>query len=517
MTSTENLRSFRDIRRHFASERWDENTNLKGLALRLLCSHPMVMQRHTTATACSSHHFRIVAMAESFGNLLKCQFHPSQVRTQITMRSPWDHHFDSPVTMSYWSWWVNQHGMAAFPVGPEQVDKVQNAARMDIDPKRYQEAAMKKACNATLQCLRNVGFEIIQHVKNTKLNTQTRDKSRTCFVLPHLQLSTFMVESSFEHGKLVILGLEVVCSDYGVEASTLVERRGMKVNRRLSQGGRSIPYFPVNFLGVCSWPLLNCSILVGSRPLDGGGVLLTLGGLGGACINVHVNLQMKYTTLWLPAGACIHGWGGVGWDNNVHGPLFHWACYATLCSLELCTHGSCYGTVCSLELCSPASCYATVCCLELCIHSSCYAIVCFLGLCAHASCYAIVCSLELCTHAAVLYVLLNFCTHAAVLYVLLNFCTHGSCYAPLRDTICAHVVLAFKLIESRSSKVLGRSGGAALTKKRLKTCDDELVSGWPENAKMVVSWWPLPRVIIPGGACHIRNNWFGINSFRINF
>ena len=43
-----------------------------------------------------------------------------------------------------------------------------------------------------------------------------------------------MAETSFEHGKLVSLGLEVVCSDYGVEVCTLVERRGMKANHRLS-------------------------------------------------------------------------------------------------------------------------------------------------------------------------------------------------------------------------------------------------------------------------------------------
>ena len=124
--------------------------------------------------------------------------------------------------------------------------------------------------------------------------------------------------------------------------------------------------------------------IVGPRPLDGRGVLLTLGGWGGAghvltfmwtcrwstcyalaagrCMyswvgwgglgrgmyfNVHVNLQMKYmlcfgcrqvhvfmgglgrgifkrsceladeghAMLWLPAGACIHGWAGVGWGG----------------------------------------------------------------------------------------------------------------------------------------------------------------------------------------------------------
>ena len=111
-----------------------------------------------------------------------------------------------------------------------------------------------------------------------------------------------------------------------------------------------------------------------------------------------------------------------------------WVMLRSVCSLELSTHAFCYLTVCSLELCTHGSCYATVCSLE--------------------------------------------------------FCTHGSCYAPVRDTICVHVVLALKLTESRSSKVLGRTGGAALTKRRLKTCDDELISGWFENQKMVVSCRP---------------------------
>ena len=202
-------------------------------------------------------------------------------------------------------------------------------------------------------------------------------------------------------------------------------------------------------------------------------------GCGVACINVHVNLQMKDMLRWLPAGACMHGWGGAGWDNNVHGSLFHRSCYTTLCSLELCTHASCYATVCSLELCTHASCYATVCSLELCTHASCYAIVCSLELCTHASCYATVCSLELCTHASCYATVcsLELCTHASCYTIVcsLGLCTHESCYAtvcclelcthapcyaivcsleqcyaPPRDTICVHVVLAFKLTESRS-------------------------------------------------------------------
>ena len=147
----------------------------------------------------------------------------------------------------------------------------------------------------------------------------------------------------------------------------------------------------------------------------------------------------------------------------------HASFYAIVFSLELCTQASCYAIVCSLELCKKASCYATVCSLE---HASFYAIVGSRGLCTHASCSAIVCSLEL--FATVLYVLLNFAfmghsTHPSVTQYVLMWCW------------------SFKLTESRSSMVHGRSGGAALTKKGLKTCDDKFVSSWPEHPKMAVS------------------------------
>jgi len=48
------------------------------------------------------------------------------------------------------------------------------------------------------------------------------------------------------------------------------------------------------------------------------------------------------------------------------------------------------------------------------------------------------------------------------------------------------VVVAFQLRKSRSSKVLGRTGSAALTKRHLKTCEDEVVSGPAKNQKMLV-------------------------------
>ena len=73
----------------------------------------------------------------------------------------------------------------------------------------------------------------------------------------------------------------------------------------------------------------------------------------------------------------------------------------------------------------------------------------------HATLLYVHLSFVLMGHATVLYVLLNFALmgHAILLYgtvCSLELCTHGSCYAPLRDTICAHVVLALKLTESIS-------------------------------------------------------------------
>ena len=59
--------------------------------------------------------------------------------------------------------------------------------------------------------------------------------------------------------------------------------------------------------------------LVGPRPLEGRGVLWTLGGgvgWGGACFNVHVNLLVK--DMLLCGCRQVHvfiggvGWGGVG-------------------------------------------------------------------------------------------------------------------------------------------------------------------------------------------------------------
>ena len=107
-------------------------------------------------------------------------------------------------------------------------------------------------------------------------------------------------------------------------------------------------------------------------------------------------------------------------------------------------------------------------------------------------------------HARLLEVLLNFALirHARLPEVPFELCTHTSLlasshgfearrawtfhFAPLSDTICVHVVLAFQLRKSRSSKVLGRTGSAALTKRRLKTCEDEVVSGSATKTKMLV-------------------------------
>ena len=69
--------------------------------------------------------------------------------------------------------------------------------------------------------------------------------------------------------------------------------------------------------------------IVGPWPLDGCGVLLTLEGVGWGMYWRSCELADEpHATLWLTAGACIHGWGGVG-----HVLTFMWTfrwrtCYA---------------------------------------------------------------------------------------------------------------------------------------------------------------------------------------------
>ena len=54
-------------------------------------------------------------------------------------------------------------------------------------------------------------------------------------------------------------------------------------------------------------------LMKGMLPRGSRQVHVFMGGVGwgGACVDAHVNLLMKGTP-WQPAGACIHGWGGVG-------------------------------------------------------------------------------------------------------------------------------------------------------------------------------------------------------------
>ena len=67
-------------------------------------------------------------------------------------------------------------------------------------------------------------------------------------------------------------------------------------------------------------------------------------------------------------------------------------------------------------------------------------------------------------------------------------CRWRTCYAVAAGRcMYSWVVLAFQLRKSRSSKVLGRTGSTALTKRRLKTCEDEVVSGSAKDPKMLVS------------------------------
>ena len=127
------------------------------------------------------------------------------------------------------------------------------------------------------------------------------------------------------------------------------------------------------------------------------------GGVGRASINVHVNLQRKYMLSF----GCrqVHVFmGGVGWDNNVHGSLFHRSCYATLCFLEL----------------------------SLMRHVTLLYVLLNFAHMRHATLLHGLLNFALMGHATLLCVLLNFTLmrHATVLYVLLNFAPMGHATHP---------------------------------------------------------------------------------------
>ena len=117
-------------------------------------------------------------------------------------------------------------------------------------------------------------------------------------------------------------------------------------------------------------------------------------GWGGACINVHVNLHMKYCRCYAVAvGWGMYSWlrGRVGWSGIITSLALSHIRHATLLYVLLDFHSYFMLHQCTFSWTS--------------IHTSCYASVRFLGL-------------PCVRHAALLYVLLNF--HA---YVMLRYCT----------------------------------------------------------------------------------------------
>ena len=117
-------------------------------------------------------------------------------------------------------------------------------------------------------------------------------------------------------------------------------------------------------------------------------------GWGGACINVHVNLHMKYCRCYAVAvGWGMYSWlrGRVGWSRIITSLALSHIRHATLLYVLLDFHSYFMLHQCTFSWTS--------------IHTSCYASVRFLGL-------------PCVRHAALLYVLLNF--HA---YVMLRYCT----------------------------------------------------------------------------------------------
>ena len=227
-----------------------------------------------------------------------------------------------------------------------------------------------------------------------------------------------------------------------------------------------------------------------SRPLDGRGVLLTLGGVGWGMYWRSCELADEvYATLWLPAGAGIHGWGGVGWGGafmNVHVNLqmkymlccgcrqvhvfiggVGWGMYWRSCELAdeghatlwlpagACIHG--WGGVghvlTFMWTCRWRTCYAVA--AGRCMYSwvgwggkiSSMSLS-FIG---HATLLYVLLSFALMGHATVLYVLLNFALmgHATVLYVLLSFAPMGHAtvlYVLLNFALMRHATLLYILL-----------------------------------------------------------------------
>ena len=147
---------------------------------------------------------------------------------------------------------------------------------------------------------------------------------------------------------------------------------------------------------------------------------------------------------------------------------------------EHCIHASCYASVCSLELCT--SCVM----LRYCMFSW-----------ALHSCvmHAIVCSLELCSHGSLRYcmfscVIVRCCLfpwtlHSCLMlrYVLLNFALMGHAKQP---SVIQYVFMWCwrSSLQSPDPKSSWRTVGAALTKRQLNTCDDNFFQVGQKTKKL---------------------------------
>ena len=197
-------------------------------------------------------------------------------------------------------------------------------------------------------------------------------------------------------------------------------------------------------------------------------------GWGGACINVHVNLQMKYMLRF----GCprVHVFmGGVGWGGIITSMALSFIGHAALLFVLLSFAPLRHATVLYVFLN-----FAVM------RHAALLYVLLIFAFMRHATLLYVRLNFALMRHAMLLYVLLNFALmrHAMLLYVLMNFALMGHATHPSVTQYVFMWCWRSSLQSPDPKRFLEELEAlAALTKRRLKTCDDKLFSGWPENPK----------------------------------
>ena len=195
--------------------------------------------------------------------------------------------------------------------------------------------------------------------------------------------------------------------------------------------GRFLPVFVLQFTVFSSVSLLSLPRFCHFFVLHFHEYLI---GVGWGGVGWDDNVHLHFSQAWCYATAAYFscffatfvsflllgvGWGGVGWDDNVHLHFSHTWCYATVCRLAL-VH------ILDATLLSVVLHFLTYLMLRYCL-SSCIS--------SHTWCYATVCCLAL-VHildATPLSVVLHFLTYLMLRYCLSSCtCSHMWCYA----TVC---------------------------------------------------------------------------------